>query len=183
MALNRLLGRLEQTLVKERRFTADAAHELRTPLAGLRVQLQLAMRATDEQQRRETMNKALQGIDRSTHLVNQLLTLARADRENARTLTFRPVDLVQQANEVADSLQKEARQNRIRLSIESGQLKHSIEGEPPCSRSCYVTCWRMQSNTPRDRGWPASGSAANRMVGSGWRYGTQARELPEYRAS
>lgn len=129
-ALNRLLQRLARTIENERRFTADAAHELRTPLAGLKVQLQVAQRATDEQQRTKAMGKALEGIDRTTHLVNQLLTLARADRESETTLAFQPVDLVSLSKSVINSLEADAGQYRIRLTIEADANEYRISGDP-----------------------------------------------------
>ncbi len=129
-ALNRLLRRLARTIDNERRFTADAAHELRTPLAGLKVQLQVAQRATDEQQRNKAMGKALEGIDRTTHLVNQLLTLARADRESATTLNFQSVDLVGLSKTVINSLEGDARQYGIRLTMESDAEEYRTCGDP-----------------------------------------------------
>lgn len=129
-ALNRLLERLERAIENERRFTADAAHELRTPLAGLKVQLQVALRATDGQQRTRALNKALEGVDRATHLVNQLLILARADRESATTLTFQPVDLVRLAGEVIASLRGQAEQQGIGISLESDRPEQWVHGEP-----------------------------------------------------
>ncbi|HEX6733736.1 MAG TPA: ATP-binding protein [Azonexus sp.] len=78
-ALNRLFGRLGQTLENERRFTADAAHELRTPLAAVKVQTQVAMLAADPQIRGHALQQIESGVDRATRLVNQLLRLARLD--------------------------------------------------------------------------------------------------------
>lgn len=78
-ALNRLLGQIEQLLERERRFIADAAHELRTPLAVLRVHAQNALQASDESERRQSLDYLLGGIDRATRVVNQLLTLARME--------------------------------------------------------------------------------------------------------
>ncbi|MCE9633682.1 MAG: sensor histidine kinase N-terminal domain-containing protein, partial [Methylophilales bacterium] len=72
-ALNELFGRLQSAFESERRFTADAAHELRTPLAGLKIQAQVAMRAVDEEERKAALEKVLQGVDRATHLIAQLL--------------------------------------------------------------------------------------------------------------
>lgn len=129
-ALNGLLRRLAGAIENERRFTADAAHELRTPLAGLKVQLQVALRATEKQQRDKAIQKALQGIDRSTHLVNQLLTLARADREDATTLNFQSVDLVRLAGEVITSLENDARQHHIRLEMYSTAPEYRTNGDP-----------------------------------------------------
>ncbi|MBI4756654.1 MAG: sensor histidine kinase N-terminal domain-containing protein [Betaproteobacteria bacterium] len=78
-ALNHLLGRVSQALEHERRFTADAAHELRTPLATLKAQVHVALRATDEAQRRAALEQLRAGVDRGARLVDQLLTLARLD--------------------------------------------------------------------------------------------------------
>lgn len=80
--LNTLFAQVSTTLEKERRFTADAAHELRTPLAGLRVQLELAQGSPRPETREKALRQALLGVDRSTHLVGQLLELARLDYAN-----------------------------------------------------------------------------------------------------
>lgn len=83
LALNDLFVRLQHAFEGERRFTADAAHELRTPLAALKTQAQVALRATEEQGRQNALENVLRGVDRATHLLEQLLTLARVDHEAA----------------------------------------------------------------------------------------------------
>lgn len=80
--LNRLLARLQDSFARERRFTADAAHELRTPLAALRIQAENALAAGDEPARRQALGNLLHGVDRATRLVTQLLTLARLEPED-----------------------------------------------------------------------------------------------------
>lgn len=77
--LNRLFGRVAQLIENERRFTADASHELRTPLAGLKTQAQVARASADDAERRRALDNVIAGCDRATHLVQQLLTLARLD--------------------------------------------------------------------------------------------------------
>lgn len=77
--LNRLFGRIDVFLQKERRFTADAAHELRTPVAAIKAQAQVARAATGEAERIHALDNAILGCDRATHLIEQLLTLARLD--------------------------------------------------------------------------------------------------------
>ncbi len=79
VALNDLLLRTAQLVEKERRFTADAAHELRTPIAAIRAQAQVALAATDAPQRKHALESTLHGCDRATRLVEQLLTLSRAE--------------------------------------------------------------------------------------------------------
>jgi two-component system sensor histidine kinase QseC len=77
--LNRLFARINATIQRERRFTADAAHELRTPVAGIKAQAQVARAATAEADRIHALDNAILGCDRATHLIEQLLTLARVD--------------------------------------------------------------------------------------------------------
>lgn len=79
-ALNELFERIEYMLVSERRFTADAAHELRTPIAAIRTQAQVALRAGEHvAERNHALLATLTGCDRATRLVEQLLTLARLE--------------------------------------------------------------------------------------------------------
>lgn len=80
-ALNQLLHRLKQTLAREKRITSDAAHELRTPLAAIRLHTELAKSAKNHEQQNESLDQVLQGVDRTTHLVEQLLALARLEPE------------------------------------------------------------------------------------------------------
>ncbi len=84
-SLNRLFGRVRSSIENERRFTADAAHELRTPLAALRAQAQVARTAADDAQRARALDNVIAGCDRASHLVEQLLTLARLEPEGLRS--------------------------------------------------------------------------------------------------
>jgi two-component system sensor histidine kinase QseC len=77
--LNRLFARIDSTIQRERRFTADAAHELRTPVAGIKAQVQVARTATVAAERIHALDNAILGCDRAAHLIEQLLTLARVD--------------------------------------------------------------------------------------------------------
>jgi len=81
-ALNGLFQRVDAALEAERRFTADAAHELRTPLAALQAQLQVALRARDEKERERSLAQLQSGLSRASHLVDQMLQLARLDPES-----------------------------------------------------------------------------------------------------
>ena len=78
-AINRLLFRLSGSLENERRFTSDAAHELRTPLAAARIQAQVALLSEAAAPRNHALSQTLAGIDRATRLVEQMLRLARLD--------------------------------------------------------------------------------------------------------
>ncbi|MCB1734679.1 MAG: sensor histidine kinase N-terminal domain-containing protein [Gammaproteobacteria bacterium] len=92
-SLNDLFLRLDSAMQAERRFTADAAHELRTPLAALRTQAQVALREQDPARRTQALSKIQQGVDRATHLVEQLLALARADSSATSENPLVPLDL------------------------------------------------------------------------------------------
>ena len=92
-ALNRLLGQIQEVLSRERRFIADAAHEMRTPLAVLRVHAQNVLEARDGAQRDQSLSYLIVGVDRTTRLVNQLLTVARMEPGAGEVLT-RDADLV-----------------------------------------------------------------------------------------
>ncbi len=89
-ALNALFGRVARQLSAERGFTAMAAHELRAPLAALRMQAQVAARAPDGAQRQALLGAVLESVDRCSHLLEQLLTLSRVD-EAAPAATERVV--------------------------------------------------------------------------------------------
>ena len=83
-ALNDLLQRLATALATQRAFIADAAHTLRTPLTAVHLQTQMVARATEDAERQQTVAALQRGVERATHLVHQLLTLARLEPEAAQ---------------------------------------------------------------------------------------------------
>jgi two-component system sensor histidine kinase QseC len=97
-ALNDLLQRLAQRMETERRFTADAAHELRTPIAAIRAQAQVALSsATNDTVRQQALQDTLVGCDRASRVVEQLLTLARVEGpQDVASELFRLDQLAQQ---------------------------------------------------------------------------------------
>src|SRR4030095_5318944 len=97
-SLNALLARLDDALNAQRRFTADAAHELRTPLAALELQGELVERAPDAAARAAALAQLEEGVDRASHLVEQLLAMARLEPD-ALTRHFGDCDLVALAKE------------------------------------------------------------------------------------
>lgn len=118
-ALNDLFQRLQYAFEGERRFTADAAHELRTPLAALKIQAQVALRSTDESERITALNNVVRGADRATRLVEQLLTLARVDPEVLAS-SFKPVDLHGLAMNAVAEIAPQAHAKQIEISLEEG---------------------------------------------------------------
>lgn len=117
-SLNDLFARLEEAFEGERRFTADAAHELRTPLAALKIQAQVALRSTNTTERNAALENVLHGVDRATRLVEQLLTLARVDPETA-TLDYQQVDLHGLAATIMADIEPLAHAKQIELRLES----------------------------------------------------------------
>lgn len=123
-ALNALFARIRRTLDSERQFTANAAHELRTPLAALKTQAQVALRAetgsrhdaTADAARQHALEQVIAGVDRMTRLTEQLLTLARLDPEQT-TLARIPVDLAAIAIDVCALLEPGAHARGVELSL------------------------------------------------------------------
>ena len=106
-ALNDLLQRLALRMETERRFTADAAHELRTPIAAIRAQAQVALSATtDDAMRQQALQDTLSGCDRASRVVEQLLTLARV--EGPQDVASEPFRLDQLAQHILADLTPEA---------------------------------------------------------------------------
>jgi signal transduction histidine kinase len=117
-SLNALFGRVRASMEHERRFTADAAHELRTPIAGLRAQAEVALGANDAGERRRALEGVIAGCDRAAHLVEQLLTLARLDP--VRQAGAPPnADLAAIAREVGATHAQAALERGLELSVEA----------------------------------------------------------------
>ena len=119
--LNDLLARIGALLDSERRFTADAAHELRTPIAAIRAQAQVALAASEDAERRHALQATLHGCDRASHLVQQLLTLSRLEAADASAPTpgTPPVDLAALARAVVGELAPEAVTRQQTLSLDA----------------------------------------------------------------
>lgn len=116
-ALNALIRRVSEAFDNERRFTADAAHELRTPLAALKVQAQVALRAQADDSRQRALTQVIVGVDRMTHLVEQLLTLARVDpaRQEATPQSLDPSGIIE---DVCAELLPHARRQGQSLAVD-----------------------------------------------------------------
>ncbi len=115
-ALNDLLGRLDQSIAAQRNFIADAAHELKTPLTALTLQAQLAERAASPAERDAALADLKQGIARMSHLVHQLLSMARQE-PGAATQDWQDVDLAAVAAQVVSGFAVQAQAKSIDLGI------------------------------------------------------------------
>ena len=124
-AVNQLLSAVRRSLGQEKRFLNDAAHQLRTPLAGLISQTELALTETDPQALRARLNKVLSGAQRSAHLVHQLLSLARHEVE----VKLQPLDVAALAREVAREWTPRALTQKIDLGFE-GADHLMVDGAP-----------------------------------------------------
>ena len=113
--LNQLFTRIGITLENERRFTADAAHELRTPVAAIKAQAQVARGAANDDERNHALQNAIAGCDRATHLIGQLLTLARLESVKAGALE--PCDLHELAANVMAEIAPAALDNGVQLEL------------------------------------------------------------------
>ena len=118
-ALNDMFGRLDEAFAAQKRFVADAAHELRTPVMALSVQAELAASAANEQQRAAAVAELRVGTERLTRLAHQLLNLARLDPGEAHPARRDPVDLVEVAREVVLDHADAAERRRIDLGLEA----------------------------------------------------------------
>jgi two-component system sensor histidine kinase TctE len=92
-ALNQLLAAVQESIAAQRRFISNAAHQLRTPLAGLKSQTEIALKSNRDAELATRLERVHEGAVRSAHLVNQLLTLTRAEPEAASALPRCSVDL------------------------------------------------------------------------------------------
>lgn len=118
--INALLSRLRSSIERNSHFTADVAHELRTPIAGMLVQLQSDDAGLNEIDRSQIISKVRQGLERLSHVVNQLLVLASIEPEKIRQ-SFGKVDLSQITGEVMSELAPVALAKQIDLSLESAR--------------------------------------------------------------
>ena len=132
LALNDLLGRLRAALERERAFMADAAHELRTPLTALYLQLGMLARASGEAEREAAMSTLSAGVQRSIHLVEQMLALARQEpRADSQRV---PVRLDELARAIVTELVPLADAGHIDLGVAAAQPA-TVAGDPDALRT------------------------------------------------
>jgi two-component system, OmpR family, sensor histidine kinase QseC len=114
--LNQLFVRLKLAFERNKRFAADAAHELRTPLAALKTHAQVALKSDNELDRNKALQKVIESVDRSSHVVAQLLTLSRLGEEETLT-DVKPIDLHKIATEIIAYLAPHALEKDIEIEL------------------------------------------------------------------
>ena len=123
--INGLLGRLETSLDAQRRFLADAAHELRSPVAALALQVQLAERAHSAAARSAALHELARGVERARRLVQQLMDFARLDAA-VPLQAFAPVNLAALAREVVAGYVARAESEDVDLGVEAPATLHAF---------------------------------------------------------
>jgi two-component system sensor histidine kinase TctE len=128
-AINTLLAAVHHNVVAQKRFISDAAHQLRTPLAGLKSQTEVALRETTDPALVARLQRVHESATRGAHLVNQLLTLARAEPESAHQHDRVPLDLRRLAREITAEMVPRALAAGVDLGFDEGD----DELPPPAS--------------------------------------------------
>jgi two-component system sensor histidine kinase TctE len=127
--MNELLERLGSAIASQQRFIADAAHQLRTPIAGLKTQTELALRQTPPGEAQATLKQLRSATEQTTRLVNQLLSLARAEPAIGRVRESEPLDLAELAREAARDWVPRALARRIDLGFDYPGTSVQISGD------------------------------------------------------
>lgn len=116
--LNKLFSRLKEGFEREKRFAGDAAHELRTPLAALKAQAQVALNSHDLQAKNAALEKLIMSVNRTAHIVQQLLTMSRLVPETATINDVRDVDIVRLTRDVLAMIAPHAVKKHIELEFD-----------------------------------------------------------------
>ena len=133
-SLNDMLARLSQSIQLQKRFIADAAHQMKTPLAGMRMQSELAMRQSDRKEIQHSLEQLSKSSETATRMINQLLALARAETQEAQAMPFEKIELTELSRHVVQEWVQAAMTRRIDLGFEAENVELSIRGNPTMLR-------------------------------------------------
>lgn len=126
--LNKLFSRLQQAFEREQRFSADAAHELHTPLAALKTQAQVSLKTTDPKECHLYLKQVIASVDRCSHVIQQLLTLCRLSPETIRPEHFTALNLAHIAAEVIAQLAPVAIIKQIEIELIAKDAEYTLLG-------------------------------------------------------
>jgi two-component system sensor histidine kinase TctE len=128
-AINDLMARLDEVLTFQNRFIADAAHQLRTPVAGLKAHIEVALREDDPAQTRQALAHLYTAVERMSRLVSQLLSLARNEPSGVKKLELAQLDLSRLVFETTMEWVPEAYKKDIDLGFEGEEPHVTIKGD------------------------------------------------------
>ena len=137
-AFNDMMARLEQNLQAQQRFIGDAAHQMRTPLTGLKMQTELALTETDPENMRILLRQIAESADRAAHLTSQLLSLARAEASHEKTQSASLVDIEGLARQVTLEWVPRAMEKKIDLGFEGTGWPLQVSGNALLLRELIV---------------------------------------------
>ena len=165
VSFNDMMARLEENLQSQQRFIADAAHQMRTPLTGLKMQTELALQESDPEQLRRSLQQIAESADRASHLINQLLSLARAEATSEKVYAIETIDLEAVVLEVAQELFPAALVKGIDFGVENSGHLLMVEGNAVLLREMIKNLIdNAIKYTPRGGGVTARTRAAGAII-------------------
>lgn len=126
--LNKLFFRLQEGFDREKRFAADAAHELKTPLAAIKTQAQVALNTNVLDEKNTAIKKLITSVNRTTHIVQQLLTMSRLVPDAPNTTGFEPVNLIRVTRDMLTIMAPLALEKNIELEFQSDKNTPDFQG-------------------------------------------------------
>ena len=133
-AINGLIKKVSEARAAQQRFVANAAHQLRTPLAALQVHTERALRETNPERHAEALTHVLTAVTRMRHLTHQLLTMTRSDPSSASTMVMTDLDLAQLARDELERWADAAIQHNVDLGYDGPEGGPAVHGEPQLLR-------------------------------------------------
>jgi len=128
-AMNNLMGRVRDTMKLQQQFIADASHQMRTPIAGLQTQAELALREKDPEAIHSTLEHVLSSSSRLSHLLSRLLSMASVDPAAGREPRLNPLNLIELATKVTSDFVSSARAKKIDLGLDIKTQDAKILGD------------------------------------------------------
>jgi two-component system sensor histidine kinase TctE len=129
LSVNDLMSRLDDVLGQQNRFIADAAHQLRTPVAGLKAHIEVALREDDPAEMRQSLAQLYIGVERMSRLVAQLLSLARNEPNTVKTLALAEVDVAKLAFDATMEWVPQAYRRQIDLGFDGAREHVTVMGD------------------------------------------------------
>ncbi|MDX2345430.1 MAG: ATP-binding protein [Legionella sp.] len=126
--LNKLFFRLQEGFEREKRFAADAAHELKTPLAAIKTQAQVALKTNTVDEKNTSLKKLIASVNRTTHIVQQLLTMSRLVPDSPNVNDFERINLMRITRDMLTMLAPKAIEKQIELELQADKKTPVFQG-------------------------------------------------------